>query len=148
MDSVSPPPEGDRADTRRRCLDRRVLIVDDNVDSADGVAALVVALGGEAATAYSGRDGLRRAADFRPDVILLDIGMPGMDGYETCRHLRAQPAGEAAYIVAVTGWGQLQDRERTLAEGFDAHLTKPADPRILEGLLTGAPARRLRSEGG
>jgi CheY-like chemotaxis protein len=70
-----------------------------------------------------------------------------MDGYETCRALRAQPAGEAAYIVAVTGWGQQQDRQRTLAEGFDAHLTKPADLRVLEGLVADAPARRPGSGG-
>lgn len=129
-------------------VDRRILIIDDNVDAADTLAALVMALGGDAATAYDGVDGLRCAADFHPDVILLDIGMPNMDGYETCRQLRRQPAGQAAYIVAVTGWGQLHDRERALAEGFDAHLTKPADPRILEGLFADTPVHRLRSGAG
>jgi CheY-like chemotaxis protein len=119
-----------------------ILVIDDNVDAADTLAALVVALGGHAATAYDGQDGLRCAADFRPDAILLDVGMPGMDGYETCRRLRTQPSGQVAYIVAVTGWGQVHDRERALAEGFDAHLTKPADPRVLEALLADAPLRR------
>jgi PAS domain S-box-containing protein len=146
-ESVSTPQEVDRPESRP-CVDRRVLVIDDNVDAADTLAALVVALGGEAATAYDGRDGLRCAAEFRPDVILLDIGMPDMDGYETCRRLRTQPSGQVAYIVAVTGWGQLHDRERALAEGFDAHLTKPADPRVLEGLFADAPLRRLRSEAG
>jgi CheY-like chemotaxis protein len=71
-------------------------------------------------------------------VILLDIGMPGMDGYETCRSLRAQPYGRDAVIAALTGWGQEQDRQRALEGGFDAHLTKPADPRRLAALLTRA----------
>ena len=145
--SVSTSRESERAEPRLR-VDRRILVIDDNVDAADTLAALVIALGGEAATAYDGREGLRCAAEFGPDVILLDIGMPGMDGYETCRRLRAQPSGQVAYIVAVTGWGQLHDRERALAEGFDAHLTKPADPRVLEGLLVDAPVRQLRSEAG
>jgi PAS domain S-box-containing protein len=123
----------------QRCTGVRVLVIDDNVDAADMLAALVSALGGEARTTYDGRAGLEAAADFRPDVILLDIGMPGMDGYETCRRLRAGPVGESAYIVAVTGWGQPQDRERALSEGFDAHLTKPADPRLVEKLLIQAP---------
>jgi CheY-like chemotaxis protein len=73
--------------------------------------------------------------------------MPETDGYETCRLLRAEAVGRAAYIVAVTGFGQLHDRERALTDGFDAHLTKPADPRILEEVLAGAPSR-LRSEAG
>jgi PAS domain S-box-containing protein len=138
---VSPSPEVDRMEARP-FADRRILVIDDNVDAADTLAALVVALGGEAATAYDGQEGLRCAADFRPDAILLDVGMPGMDGYETCRRLRTQPSGQVAYIVAVTGWGQVHDRERALAEGFDAHLTKPADPRVLEALLADAPLRR------
>jgi PAS domain S-box-containing protein len=147
LESVRPSPESDRPRTRR-CVGRRVLVIDDNMDAADTLAALVVALGGEAATAYAGRDGLRRAVDFRPDVVLLDIGMPGMDGYETCRLLRAEPAARAAYVVAVTGFGQTHDRDRALADGFDAHLTKPADPRVLEDVLAGAPVRRSRSEAG
>jgi PAS domain S-box-containing protein len=130
----------------RRCVDRRVLVVDDNVDAAETLASLVIALGGDAQTAYNGRDGLRRAAELKPDVILLDIGMPGMDGYETCRRLRAEPFGRSAFVVAVTGWGQPQDQERALSEGFDAHLTKPADPRVLEALLADAGTARLRSE--
>jgi PAS domain S-box-containing protein len=137
-------PLPNEAPAPQRSLDRHVLIIDDNVDAADMLAALVQALGGRAETAYDGLDGVKRAADFRPDVILLDIGMPMMDGYETCRRLRAEPAGAAAIIVAVTGWGQSQDRERALASGFDAHLTKPADPRALQELLT--EAAQLRSQ--
>lgn len=144
-ESVAGVPEVDRA-MPHGCSGRRVLVIDDNVDAADTLAALVVALGGEAATTYDGRNGLRCATEFRPDVILLDIGMPDMDGYETCRQLRTQPSGQAAYIVAVTGWGQLHDRERALAEGFDAHLTKPADPRMLERLMVDTPLRRFGAE--
>jgi CheY-like chemotaxis protein len=129
-----------------RPLDRRVLVIDDNVDAADTLAELVMALGGEAQTAYDGPSGLRCASEFRPDVILLDIGMPEMDGYETCRRLRAESFGRRAYIVAVTGWGQLHDRERAMADGFDAHLTKPADPRVLANLFADAPQRERRSQ--
>jgi PAS domain S-box-containing protein len=123
----------------QRCVGVRVLVIDDNVDGANMLTSLVASLGGEARAAYDGRSGLQAAAEFRPHVILLDIGMPGMDGYETCRRLRAAEAGQSAYIVAVTGWGQPQDRERALSEGFDAHMTKPADPRALERLLAEAP---------
>jgi PAS domain S-box-containing protein len=123
----------------QRCTGVRVLVIDDNVDAADMLASLVVLLGGEARTTYDGLTGLRAAAEFRPDVILLDIGMPEMDGYETCRRLRAEQNGQGAYIIAVTGWGQPQDRERALSGGFDAHMTKPADPRLLEKLLVDAP---------
>ena len=119
----------------------RVLVIDDNVDGADMLASLVTSLGGEARVAYDGHAGLNAATEFGPDVVLLDIGMPDMDGYETCRRLRAAPMSKAAYIVAVTGWGQPQDRERALSAGFDAHMTKPADPRALERLLAEAPGR-------
>jgi PAS domain S-box-containing protein len=102
-ESVRPAPDDDMAEEVRPCVGRRVLVIDDNVDAADTLASLVVALGGEATTAYEGRTGLRRAVEFRPDVVLLDIGMPEMDGYETCRLLRAEAVGRAAYIVAVTG---------------------------------------------
>lgn len=123
----------------QRCAGVRVLVIDDNVDAADMLASLVMSLGGEARAANSGADGLQTAAEFHPDVVLLDIGMPEMDGYETCRRLRASPASQSAYIVALTGWGQPHDRERALSEGFDAHMTKPADPRLLEKLLAEAP---------
>jgi CheY-like chemotaxis protein len=139
----APASKGDAADAHA-FAGRHVLVIDDNVDAADMLAGLVIAHGGEAVTAYGGRDGLRIAADFGPDVILLDIGMPEMDGYETCRRLRAQPAGAEAYIVAVTGWGQASDRERALAEGFDAHLTKPADPRMLADLMAHVPRSTAR----
>jgi PAS domain S-box-containing protein len=117
-------------------IDRRVLVIDDNRDAADTLAALVRTFGAEVETAYDPGDGLRRAARFAPDVVLLDIGMPEIDGYEACRQLRATSVGARAFIVAITGWGQMHDRERAVAAGFDAHLTKPADPRALAALLT------------
>jgi PAS domain S-box-containing protein len=116
-------------------IDRRVLVVDDNVDAADTLASLVRTFGAEVETAHDPHAALRCAADFGPDVILLDIGMPEMDGYEVCRRLRATPVGARAFIVAITGWGQLHDRDRAIASGFDAHLTKPADLRALAALL-------------
>jgi PAS domain S-box-containing protein len=128
----------------QRCVGVRVLVIDDNVDAAEMLASLVTSLGGEARTAFDGRTGLRHAAEFRPDVVLLDIGMPEMDGYETCRRLRAMPIGATVYVIAVTGWGQPHDREHALSEGFDAHLTKPADPRTLERLIADAPRRPAR----
>jgi signal transduction histidine kinase/DNA-binding response OmpR family regulator len=126
-------PGGDPAALAGGACIRRVLIVDDNVDAADALGMLVRLLGGDARIAHDGTMGLESASEFRPDVVLLDLGMPGIDGYETCRRLRA--SGSAAYVVALTGWGQEQDKVRALQSGFDAHLTKPADPALLERLL-------------
>jgi signal transduction histidine kinase/ActR/RegA family two-component response regulator len=117
---------------------RRVLIVDDNADAAETLASLVGTLGGEARTAADGPSGIRCASEFSPDVILLDIGMPGMDGYETCRRIRQERRGKRAFIIAITGWGQEGDKRRAVEAGFDAHLTKPADPLVLERLLAEA----------
>lgn len=144
LDGVPEVPDANRSEPRR-CVGRRVVVIDDNVDAANTLTALVVALGGEAVAAYNGAEGLRRAADIEPDVVLLDLGMPDMDGYETCRRLRDQPAGQRTFVVAVTGFGQAHDRDRALRDGFDAHLTKPADPRVLEELLAHVPARRHAS---
>jgi signal transduction histidine kinase/integral membrane sensor domain MASE1 len=127
LDSSSPAPP----------LDKRVLIVDDNVDAADMLAWLVRSLGGEARTAADGETAVREAGGFDPDIVLLDIGMAGMDGYETCRRLRQQGA-RRAFIVAITGWGQDRDKARAAAAGFDAHITKPADPVVLGRLLSTA----------
>ena len=118
--------------------DRRVLIVDDNEDSAEALAMLVRIMGGEAVTCSNGLEAIARAATFAPEVIFLDIGMPGIDGYETCRRLREQPRAAKSFIVALTGWGQERDKERAADSGFDAHLTKPADPREIDRLLQAA----------
>lgn len=121
---------------------RRVLVVDDNVDAADTLAALVQTLGLESRTAADGPSAIQCAIDFPPDVILLDIGMPGMDGYETCRRIREHGFGKRAFIIAITGWGQDGDKLRATEAGFDAHLTKPADPAVLQRLLADATRQR------
>jgi CheY-like chemotaxis protein/two-component sensor histidine kinase len=121
---------------------RRVLVIDDNVDAANAVAMLVARLGGECRVASDGEMGLRQLLDFRPDVVLLDIRMPGMDGYETCRRIR-EKMGSDVVVVAVTGWGQERDREEAMRAGFDAHLTKPADPILVARLL--ADGKRAHS---
>jgi CheY-like chemotaxis protein len=130
---TSPPPRVSSPVRTASARGRRVLIVDDNADAAEALAMLVTDLGGAACTANDGRGGLDRVLDFEPEIVLLDPGMPGMDGYETCRRLRE--AGPRAYVVALTGWGQDKDRHRVLESGFDAHPTKPADPARLEDLL-------------
>ena len=87
-------------------------------------------------TAHDGEAALVMAGQFQPDAILLDLGMPKLNGYEVCRHIRQAPWSNDTLIVAQTGWGQEQDRARTKAAGFDGHLTKPIDPAMLEDLLT------------
>lgn len=107
---------------------RRVLVIDDNADAADMMAALLVTMGADVETAVDGGEGIRRASAFAPDLIFLDIGMPVMDGYEVCRRIRQEADARQVTIVALTGWGQEQDKQRAIDAGFDAHLTKPADP--------------------
>ena len=111
-------------DSRATILSR-VLVIDDNRDAADTTAMLVEALGGSVAIAYDGENGIMRATEFKPHVVLLDLGMPGIDGYDTCRRIR-RSLGAHVFIVALTGWGQEQDKDEALRAGFDAHLTKPA----------------------
>ncbi len=113
----------------------KVLVVDDNVDAAQMLALLVETLGHHATIEYSASAALTRAAADPPDVCLLDIGLPEVDGYELARRLRAQAVGRCPYLVAVTGYGQEQDRERTRQAGFDHHLVKPADTAALARLL-------------
>jgi CheY-like chemotaxis protein len=105
----------------------RVLVVDDVPDSIATLAALLRHDGNEVDTAADGIQALAKAREFAPNVILLDLGLPGMSGYEVCRAIREQPWGNSIYIVAVTGWGQAEDRVRTRAAGFNAHLVKPID---------------------
>jgi signal transduction histidine kinase len=114
---------------------RRVLIVDDLKDSADTLAMLIRMLGHESRTAYDGEEGLAAAEEFRPDVILLDIGMPKLDGYDVCIRIREQPWSTGTCLVALTGWGREDDRRRTLEAGFDQHIVKPVDPAALTRLL-------------
>ncbi|HEX7813193.1 MAG TPA: PAS domain S-box protein [Burkholderiales bacterium] len=106
---------------------RRILVVDDNVDAATSLILLLQSLGHQTSVAYDGSGALRLAAEFHPDIVLLDIGMPGMDGYEVARRLRQIEQPQPMRIVAVTGWGKQEDRMRSRAAGFDLHLVKPVD---------------------
>jgi len=116
----------------------RVLVVDDNRDAANAMAMLIGAFGSEAVVAHDGPTGLSHVLDWRPTLVLLDIDMPGMDGYETCRRIRAA-VGRTVRVVALTGWAQEQDKREAERAGFDAHLTKPADPAALDRLLAELP---------
>ena len=113
----------------------RILVVDDNRDAADMLRGLLTASGHRVLVAYDGEEALRQAAAFKPQIGLLDIGMPGMDGYQLAARLRNDSQLQELFLVAITGWGQEEDRRRALAAGFDAHLTKPADPDQISALL-------------
>jgi len=114
---------------------RRVLVIDDNRDAADSTAMLLGVLGAQPHVAYDGESGLAAIRTWRPDLVLLDLDMPGMDGFEVARRIRADAGTAGLPIVALTGWGQQQDRQRTLEAGFDRHLVKPADPQSLQAVL-------------
>src|SRR5262249_4803970 len=108
---------------------RRVLVVDDNVDAADSLGLLLKLAGHLVRVAHDGPTALVVAQAFHPQVVLLDIGMPDMDGYEVARQLRKQPELQPALLVALTGWGQDTDRRRSIEAGFDIHLVKPVEPK-------------------
>ena len=99
---------------------RRILVVDDNRDSAESLAMLLKLTGNETHIAHDGLEAVEAAARFRPDVILLDIGLPKMNGYEAARRIREQPWGKNMVLVALTGWGQEEDRQKSKDAGFDA----------------------------
>jgi signal transduction histidine kinase/CheY-like chemotaxis protein len=137
---IAPAPAalGERVDTGAV----RVMVVDDNVDAAEMLAALLEAQGHAVSVAYDGHGALEAARRERPDVLLLDIGLPDMDGYELARRLRAQPENAGAVLVALTGYGQQQDRSNAQAAGFDHYLVKPADLNQVGEVLSRAKARR------
>ena len=114
------------------------VVVDDNDDNVTMLAALLGLDGHTVHTARSGVEALALAAQVRPDVMLIDLGMPDLDGAEVCRRLRTTPLGAGMLLVAQTGFGQAQDRERTRAAGFDGHLTKPVEVEELRRMLTQA----------
>ena len=135
--NVAPPP------TRRR-----ILVVDDNRDTADSLAILLEQCGNETLTAYDGGEAVQAAASFRPSVVLLDIGLPTMDGYEAARKIREQPWGRGMVLVALTGWGSDEHRRESKAAGFDAHLVKPADLAVLTKLLNDLMSAASRASKG
>jgi signal transduction histidine kinase/ActR/RegA family two-component response regulator len=122
----------------------RILVVDDNQDSAASLGMLLRLLGADTHVVYSGADALRVVATYQPDAVLVDIGMPDMDGHEVARRLRESPKGRNMMLIALTGWGQEQDRLRSQLAGFDHHLIKPADVGALEALLDSFAHPRAR----
>lgn len=117
----------------------RILIVDDNKDGADSLAMMLRIMGNDTRTAYDGQEGVALAEQFRPDVVLLDIGLPKLNGYEACRRIREQDWSKGMVIIAMTGWGQEEDRRRSHEAGFDHHLVKPVAPGALMQLLSDLP---------
>jgi PAS domain S-box-containing protein len=121
---------------------RRILVADDNRDSATTLSIMLEVLGNEVRVAHDGEEAVKLAEEFRPDAILLDIGMPRMNGYDACENIRRQPWATDAFIVALTGWGQEEDKNRSRAAGFDRHLVKPVEPVMLEKLIHALPASK------
>ncbi len=118
---------------------RRILVADDNQDAADTMAMILKIMGNEVRTTNDGLQAVQTAAEFQPSVILLDIGMPELNGYEACQRIRQEPWGKKAILIALTGWGQDEDKRRSMEAGFDRHLVKPVDPLVLEKLLADLP---------
>jgi PAS domain S-box-containing protein len=123
----------------------RVLIVDDNVDAAESLSLLLALEGHATSIAHNGLEALSKVPSFKPDIVLLDIDLPGMIGYDVARAIRALPGAENIFLVAVTGWGSAEDRRRSSGAGFDEHFTKPVDISMIELLLS---TLRSRSAGG
>jgi PAS domain S-box-containing protein len=124
---------------------RRVLVVDDNEDAAESLAMLLRLMGFECHSAHDGVEGLRLAREIQPEVVLLDIGLPGMNGYDAAASIRAEPWSKTATLVALTGWGQDEDRRRSRDAGFDAHLVKPVSMEQLVEVLEQARTREAES---
>ncbi len=124
---------------------RRILIVDDNEDGAESLAMLLQLEGHETHMAHDGVEAIEAAERFRPDTVLLDIGLPRLNGYEVCRRLREEPWGKQLMLVALTGWGQEEDRHRSREAGFDAHMVKPVDHDALMKLLAALPSGKTAS---
>ena len=140
--TVTAPPADTAVTTS---VGRRVLVADDNQDAADSLAMLLEMGGHDVRVVHDGRAALSVAQSFRPDAVLLDIGMPQLNGYEVARALRQEPWGARITLIALTGWGQERDRQRAIDAGFDRHLTKPIDPDTLEALLSDGAQRRAGS---
>jgi CheY-like chemotaxis protein len=122
---------------------RRILIVDDNADAADSLGVLLRMMGNEVYTAHDGLEAVGAAAAFQPDVALLDIGLPKLNGYEVARRIREQNGGSDMVLIALTGWGQEEDRRRSRAAGFNHHMTKPVEFGALQRLLAESNPRQL-----
>jgi CheY-like chemotaxis protein len=119
----------------------RIVVAEDNVDSAAMLEELLGAIGHDVRTVHDGPRAIDAVAAFRPDVVLLDIGLPGMSGYEVAQRLRAEAGGKDLLLVALTGWGQEEDRQKSAHAGIDHHLVKPVAPQALEALLASVRPR-------
>jgi CheY-like chemotaxis protein len=140
---LAPAPEDPRqrpGDAGPPAPGRRILVVDDNRDAAESLGMLLGMVGHEVRVAHDGLEACAAAEEFRPDVVLLDLGLPKLSGYEVARRLREAEGGSDVLLVALTGWGQEEDRRRTREAGFDHHLTKPVELEQLRRLLAGAEA--------
>jgi PAS domain S-box-containing protein len=135
IEEPRPPRPARSGGQEQRLTGRRILIVDDNVDSAASLAMLLRITGNETHTAHDGLEAVASAQRLRPDAVLLDIGLPKLNGYEACRRIREQPWSAGMVLVALTGWGQDEDRRKSLDAGFDHHLVKPVDYAALSRLL-------------
>jgi CheY-like chemotaxis protein len=139
-EAVAPPQPGESLPQTQPLSRQRVLVVDDNHDAADSLGMLLRFLGADVQVVHGGREALETMRHFKPGVVLLDLGMPHMDGLEVARRMREDPDMRGATLVALTGWGQREDRRRTGEAGFDYHLVKPADVRTLQSILSVMPA--------
>jgi CheY-like chemotaxis protein len=124
----------------------KILVVDDSRDAADTFAILLELSGHHVQTAYTGQRGLELAETFRPHVLLLDIGIPDLDGYQLAKKIRASPWGRGTILIAVTGWGQEEDRRRAFEAGFNHHLTKPIAAETVESLIQSLGTVRERTK--
>jgi PAS domain S-box-containing protein len=138
-------PAATRQTQRRPSPRRKILVVDDNADAALTISTLLRTWGHDVLSVFDGPSALESVRNFKPDIVLLDIGMPGMSGYDVARHLRDEAGLRETVIIAVTGYGRESDKERSFAAGFDYHLTKPPDPQVLESLLAAPEPRSQRA---
>ena len=135
---VVPPLPASQSRRNAHTIARRVLVADDNRDAAESMGMLLRLMGNEVRTVHDGLQAVNEAETFQPDVILLDIGMPRLNGYDAARRIREQRWSHGTVLVALTGWGQEEDKRRASEAGFDRHFTKPVNPVELERLITEA----------
>ncbi len=126
----------------------KVLVVDDNVDGAVTLSVILKHMGNSVRITHDGRSALAVGAEFVPDLILMDIGMPGMDGYETCERMRQEPWSANVKIVALTGWGQEEDKRKAKRAGFDLHLVKPVERKTLVEVIDQVCEGRMNGHAG
>jgi CheY-like chemotaxis protein len=139
-EAAQPQPKASPDETCAATIARRVLVVDDNRDAAESLAVFLKLSGHDTYIAHDGLEAVDKAAQLSPDIILLDIGLPKINGFEAARRIREQAQGRKLILVALTGWGQDADRQKSREAGFNAHLVKPVDAGVLANLLVEFPA--------